>query len=112
MQRERALQLTAQRSAGAVSPGLLPEQQLTKPPPKMEHRPAAPKETPAVKLEVQAKLSGERQPAAEEQTPAVKELEKQEVELLVWFCYYSHGQGSSLSSNDMEAAWPITLAND
>ncbi|XP_039985046.1 RAB6-interacting golgin [Xiphias gladius] len=81
LQRERALQLTAQKNAGAVCPGLVPEQQLTKPPSQKEPQPAAPKGPPAIKVEVQSKLNENHQPAAEEQTPAVKELEKQEVEL-------------------------------
>ncbi|XP_071342683.1 RAB6-interacting golgin [Trachinotus anak] len=88
LQRERALQLAAQKNAGAGSPGLPPEQQLTKPPPqpKAEPQPAAPTRPPAVRLEVQPKHS-EVKPkenhhtAVDEQTPAIKELEKQEVEL-------------------------------
>ncbi|KAM7409387.1 hypothetical protein PAMA_001051 [Pampus argenteus] len=69
LQRERALQL-------AESPGLPPEQKLTKPPPQDEPQPAS----PVVKLEVQQK-SSEGKAATEEESPAVKELEKQEVEL-------------------------------
>ncbi|XP_044056849.1 RAB6-interacting golgin [Siniperca chuatsi] len=88
LQRERALQLAAQKNAGAASPSLPSEQQLTKPPPKEEpeHQPTASTEPPTVKQEVQQKPSevkptGNHQPAPEEETPAVKELEKQEVEL-------------------------------
>ncbi|CAG5862729.1 unnamed protein product [Menidia menidia] len=75
MQRERALQLAAQRSAGAGPPGLPPEQQLAQPPPNEERLPASRPGPPAVRLEEK------QEPAAEEQTPVVKELEKQEVEL-------------------------------
>ncbi|TMS20547.1 RAB6-interacting golgin [Larimichthys crocea] len=86
LQRERALQLAAQKNPGAA-PGLPPDQQLTKPPPKEEPRPAAP--TGAVRQEGQQKArevkptenQQQQQPAPEEESPAVKELEKQEVEL-------------------------------
>ncbi|GLD67208.1 RAB6-interacting golgin [Lates japonicus] len=86
LQRERALQLAAQKNAETGSPSLPPEQQLTKPPPKEEPRPAAPTGAPAVRLEAQPKPSDVKpsenhQPPAEEQIPTVKELEKQEVEL-------------------------------
>ncbi|XP_042339979.1 RAB6-interacting golgin [Plectropomus leopardus] len=83
LQRERALQLAAQRNAGVGSPGLAPEQQLTKPPPPKEEpppQPTAPPAAPAVKLEVQQRPS-EMKPPAEEETPDIKELEKQEVAL-------------------------------
>ncbi|KAG7233466.1 hypothetical protein INR49_007004 [Caranx melampygus] len=89
LQREKALQNAAQRNAAAGCPSLPPEQQLTKPPPppppkEEEAQPAAaPTGPPAVRVEVQPKQS-EVKPAAEEEAPAVKELEKQEVELLVW----------------------------
>ncbi|XP_056235439.1 RAB6-interacting golgin isoform X1 [Seriola aureovittata] len=89
LQRERALQLAAQKNVGAGSPVLPPEQQLTKPPPpKEEPQPAAPTGAPVVRVEVQPKHSEMKpcenhQPAAEEQTPAIKELEKQEVELIL-----------------------------
>ncbi|XP_072244738.1 RAB6-interacting golgin [Leuresthes tenuis] len=85
LQRERALQLAAQKTAGAGSPGLPPEQQLTKPPPKEEPQPAALPEPPPVRLERQEpavmRPDGNHQPDAEEATPVLKELEKQEVEL-------------------------------
>lgn len=86
LQRERALQLAAQKNAGADSPELPPEQLLTKPPPKEEPQPAAPSGAPAVKQEVKEKPSLLKSTeschsAAEEETPAVKELDKQEVEL-------------------------------
>lgn len=81
LQREKALQLAAQKNAGAASPGLPPEQQLAKPPPKEEPepRPGAPAAGPAVRQEEPQKV--EVKPEPEEETPAVKELEKQEVEL-------------------------------
>lgn len=95
LQRERALQL-------AASPGLPPEQQLTRPPPQEEPRPAvpagAPAGAPAVTQQLQQKPSEVKpaenhQPAPEEETPPVKELEKQEVALLVWLyivlCLYA-----------------------
>ncbi|XP_018532245.1 RAB6-interacting golgin [Lates calcarifer] len=86
LQRERALQLAAQKNAETGSHSLPPEQQLTKPPPKEEPRPAAPTGAPAVRLEAlpkpsEVKPSENQQPPAEEQIPTVKELEKQEVEL-------------------------------
>ncbi|XP_033476646.1 RAB6-interacting golgin [Epinephelus lanceolatus] len=83
LQREKALQLAAQKNAGAGSPCLPPEQQLTKPPPPKEEpqpQPTAPTAAPAVKQEVQQTPS-EMKPPPEEETPAVKELEKQEVAL-------------------------------
>lgn len=85
LQRERALQLAAQRNAPT---GLPPEQQLTKPPPQEEPapQPATPAAPPAARQEVLQKPSepeptGNHQPDPEEGTPVVKELEKQEVEL-------------------------------
>ena len=120
--RERALQLAAQRAAGAGNPGLPPEQQLTRPPPREEPAAVAPAgaqrgvpapagapaprgvpapagaPAPAVRLEAkpcEVKQGENPLPAAEDQTPVVKELEKQEVEMLVWFCshmdLFSHG---------------------
>ncbi|KAM9848446.1 RAB6-interacting golgin isoform 2-T2 [Aulostomus maculatus] len=88
LQREKALQLVAQRSNGAESPGLPPEQQLTKPPAKDGRQPAAPAGAPAGKQEEQPSLSERKSPesqeaVAEEPSPTVKELEKQEVELSV-----------------------------
>ncbi|XP_068564080.1 RAB6-interacting golgin [Cebidichthys violaceus] len=83
LQRERALQIAVQKTAGAASLCLPPEQQLTKPPPREdpEPRPAAPPTgAPAVKQGVQHKPP-EMKPAPEEETPAVKELETQEVAL-------------------------------
>ncbi|XP_070688839.1 RAB6-interacting golgin [Pempheris klunzingeri] len=100
LQRERALQLVAQRNPGAPCPGLPPGQQLTRPPPEEEPRPAAPTAAPAVKQQVQQIPSGVKTtenhqpppplhpppplpppPPPEEETPAVKELETQEVAL-------------------------------
>ncbi|XP_058495324.1 RAB6-interacting golgin [Solea solea] len=86
LQRERALHLASQKNIVDGGHVLPPEQQLTKPPPKEEPRPAAPARAPAVRLDAQPKIcevkpSKDHQPAAEEQTPLVKELEKQEVEL-------------------------------
>ncbi|KAK5930320.1 hypothetical protein CgunFtcFv8_026565 [Champsocephalus gunnari] len=81
IQREKALQMAAQKNA---SPCLPPEQQLTKPPPREEPEPQptapAAAAAPAVRQEVQPKPS-EIKPAPEEEIPAVKELEKQEVAL-------------------------------
>lgn len=92
LQRERALHLAVQKNPGAASPGLPTEQQLTKPPPKEKPVPrlVVPTGAPAVTEEVQQKPievmpTENHQPAAEETIPAVKELEKQEVELLVCF---------------------------
>lgn len=94
LQREKALQLAAQKSTGAPAPGLLLEQQLSTPPPKEEavFQPMAPTGAPAVKQELQqkpneVKSTENHQPRSEEETPAVKELEKQEVELLVCLFY-------------------------
>lgn len=94
LQRERALQLAAQKSTGAPAPGLLLEQQLSTPPPKEEavFQPMAPTGATAVKEELQqkpneVKSTESHQPRSEEETPAVKELEKQEVELLVCLFY-------------------------
>lgn len=78
LQREKALQVVAQKSAGDFSLCLPPEQQLTKPPPKNDPEPPA--GAPAVKHAVQTKPT-EMKPAPEAQTPVVKELEKQEVAL-------------------------------
>lgn len=98
LQREKALQVAAQKNAGAGSPSLPPEQQLTQAPPKDQPQPATPARSPAVQQEVQQKPSelkptDSHQPAAEEDTPAVKELERQEVQLLVCFCYRTHCRG-------------------
>lgn len=81
LQREKALQLAAQKNPGAACPGLPPEQQLAKPPPKEEAEPraGAPAAGPAVGREEPQTV--EVKPEPEETTPAVKELEKQEVEL-------------------------------
>ncbi|XP_068445602.1 RAB6-interacting golgin [Clinocottus analis] len=81
LQRDRALQVVAQKSAVCLPP----EQQLTKPPPKEpkdpEPHPAAlPAQAPAVRHGEQHKPT-EMKPAPEQETPAVKELEKQEVAL-------------------------------
>ncbi|XP_075938727.1 RAB6-interacting golgin [Anarhichas minor] len=83
LQRERALQEAVQKTAGAASLCLPPEQQLTKPPPKEDPEPqpaAPPTGAPAVKQGVQHKPP-EMKPPPEEETPAVKELETQEVAL-------------------------------
>lgn len=92
LQRERALQLAAQKNTGAASPCLPPEQQLDRQPPKMEPapQPTAPTGAPAVKQEAQLKpvevKPTENHPSAPEQEiPPIKELETQEVELLVFF---------------------------
>ncbi|KAM6939416.1 RAB6-interacting golgin [Lycodopsis pacificus] len=81
LQRDRALQVAVQKTAGAASLCLPPEQQLTKPPPKQdpEPQPAAPR-TGAPAVKVQHKLP-EMKPLPEEEAPAVKELETQEVAL-------------------------------
>ncbi|XP_076583396.1 RAB6-interacting golgin [Chaetodon auriga] len=88
LQRERALQLAAQKNTGATSPCLPPEQQLDRQPPKMEPapQPTTPTGAPAVKQEVQlkpveVKPTENRQSAPEQEIPAIKELETQEVEL-------------------------------
>lgn len=90
IQREKALQMAAQKNA---SPCLPPEQQLTKPPPREEPEPQptapAAAAAPAVRQEVQPKPS-EIKPAPEEEIPAVKELAKQEVALLVCFHYCTY----------------------
>ncbi|KAK2835033.1 hypothetical protein Q5P01_015517 [Channa striata] len=83
LQRERALQLAAQKSSGHGSLGLPPEQQLTKPPPNEAPQPAA---TPAVVQKVQEerrelKPTNNHHQPAEVDTPVVIELERQEVEL-------------------------------
>lgn len=75
LQREKALQLAAQKNAGSRSP----EQQLAKPPPKEPAQPPAPERT----AQQEVKSSDRHQPAAEEENLAVKELERREVELLV-----------------------------
>ncbi|KAM3619495.1 uncharacterized protein V6R79_009215 [Siganus canaliculatus] len=89
LQRERALQMSAQKnSVPATSPGLPPEQQLSKPPPKEERlaQPVVPVGAPAViqdvkqgPTEVEPNENHHVVPAEETQT--VKELEKQDVEL-------------------------------
>ncbi|KAM9357704.1 RAB6-interacting golgin [Symphorus nematophorus] len=89
LQRERALQLAAQKNPGAASLDLPPEQQLTKPPPIEEpvSLPRAPAGAPTVRQDVQQKptevkpIENHLLAAPEEESPAVKELEKQEVEL-------------------------------
>ncbi|XP_008336369.1 RAB6-interacting golgin [Cynoglossus semilaevis] len=91
IQREKALQLSAQRSPGSGCSELLPEQQLTKPP-KQESQTAAPpnaSQAPVVRLEMQLKDSkgkpsenhAEDERPKEDQSLAVKEVEKQEAEL-------------------------------
>lgn len=95
LQRERALQLAVQKNTAAASPSLPPGQQLNSPPPK---------ESPGLQLSVEARApavtqemkqkatevmsTGIHQPAPEETTSAVKELEKQEVEVLVCFIIF------------------------
>ncbi|KAF3690483.1 RAB6-interacting golgin N-terminal kinase-like-binding protein 1 [Channa argus] len=83
VQRERALQLVAQKNSGEGSTGLPPEQQLTKPTLMEAPQPAA---TPAVIQKVQEKPLemkpiDNHQPAAAVETPVVIELERQEVEV-------------------------------
>lgn len=95
LQRERALQSAAQKNVGAESLVLSREQQLTKQSPREEPKPTAPATTPTVKQEVQQKPAIMKhnendQPTTEEETPVVKELDKQEIELLVWFCSHVH----------------------
>lgn len=84
MQREKALQLAAQKNNTVESNGLQPEQQLAKP----ANEKLAPSTADlAVKETDQPKPSDvmeQHQPPAEETSPDVKELEKEEVELLVW----------------------------
>lgn len=87
LQRERALQSAAQKNVGAESL-VLSREQLTKPSPREEPKPTAPATTPTVKQEVQQKPAIMKhnendQPTTEEETPVVKELDKQEIELLV-----------------------------
>ncbi|XP_029985347.1 RAB6-interacting golgin-like [Sphaeramia orbicularis] len=80
LQRERALQLAAQRTAESGSAPLPPDQKLTKPPPKDEPQAGAAEGAPGVKQEAPAEEK--HRPAAVEETDCpVKELEKQEVEL-------------------------------
>lgn len=92
LQRERALQLAVEKNPGAAPPGLPPQQQLSKPPPKDKPGPSlvVPTGDPAVKVEeqqkpIEMKPTENHHPAPEDTAPAVKELEKQEVELLVCF---------------------------
>lgn len=99
MQREKALQLAAQRSHAVASNGLQPEQQLDKP---ANGKVAPSTADPAVKETDQPEPSGvveQHQPPAEEPSPGVKELEKEEVELLVWL--------SSSSSSSAAAAFSL-----
>lgn len=81
MQREKALQLAAQKNNTVASNGLQPEQQLAKP----ANERLAPSTTDLpVKDTDQPKPSDvmeQHQPPAEETSPGVKELEKEEVEL-------------------------------
>ncbi|XP_023148811.1 RAB6-interacting golgin [Amphiprion ocellaris] len=86
LQREKALQLAAQKSAGAGSPVLPPEQQLTKPPQKEEPEPTTESGAPTDEEKVQQKPAETKpdenhEPAADDCHPPVQELEKQEVEL-------------------------------
>ncbi|XP_008279217.1 RAB6-interacting golgin [Stegastes partitus] len=86
LQREKALQLAAQKTAGAGSPVLPPEQQLTKPPQREESQPATGSGAPNNEEKVQqkpaeTKPNDNHEPAADEGCPPVQELEKQEVEL-------------------------------
>ncbi|KAM9410678.1 RAB6-interacting golgin isoform 1-T1 [Pholidichthys leucotaenia] len=88
LQRERAMQLAAQKYAGGGTPGLSPGQQLTKSPPNDEPPPAVLVGAPTVKQEEHQKssvMNKNHKPAEEMETPTVKELEKQEAELvMVW----------------------------
>ncbi|KAF1385288.1 hypothetical protein PFLUV_G00106170 [Perca fluviatilis] len=101
IQREKALQLAAQKNAGAASLCIPPEQQLTKPPPEQQltksppeqqltkpppeqqlTTPPPPEEAGATAVEqVVQQNAVEIKPAPEKETPAVKELEIQEVAL-------------------------------
>lgn len=84
VQREKALQLAVQKNHTVASNGLQPEQQLAKPP--ANEKPGPSTADLAVKETDQPKPSDvieEHQPPAEETSPGVKELEKEEVELLV-----------------------------
>lgn len=84
VQREKALQLAVQKNHTVASNGLQPEQQLAKPPASQQEAPSA--ADLAVKETDQPKPPDEMeqpQPPAEEASPGVKELEKEEVELLV-----------------------------
>lgn len=92
LQRERALQLAVQKNPGAASPGLPPQQQLSRPPPKEKPGPSpdVPPGDPAVEVEGQqkpgdVKPTENHHPAPQDAAPAVKELEKPEVELSVCF---------------------------
>ncbi|XP_022063239.1 RAB6-interacting golgin [Acanthochromis polyacanthus] len=86
LQREKALQLAAQKSAGAGSPVLPPEQQLTKPPQKEEPEPTTESAATTDEGKVQQKPAETKpdenhEPVADEGHPPVQELEKQAVEL-------------------------------
>lgn len=89
LQRERALQVAAQRNAGAASLCLPPEQQLAKPPPPpppakddSEPQPTAP---PAA---ADRHTPTDVRPAPAEESAGVKELEIPEVALLVYLFFY------------------------
>lgn len=77
------MQLAVQKNHPVASNGLEPEQQLSRPP--ANDNPAPPTADPAVKDQPEpSDVIGQQQPAAEEPSPAVKELERDEVEVLVW----------------------------
>lgn len=96
LQRERALQLATQQKSGPGSSALPPEQQLTKPPPQptkaLPQAVIQPVVTPTKPVEEPSQketLAVNHAPAPAEDTPPIaKELEKQEVELLVSLCYH------------------------
>lgn len=85
LQRERALQLAAKQKEDSHS--LPPDQQLTKPPdpPAVSHpAPVKPRDEPKPLVEHEAEpVKPEPESPVESAPPAVKELDKQEVELLV-----------------------------
>lgn len=85
VQREKALQLAVQKHQTVASNGLQPGQQLSKPP--ADDKVGLSTSDLVVKEVDQLKPSDvieHQQPPAEGPSPGVKELEKEEVELLVW----------------------------
>ena len=84
-QRERALQLAFQKNHSAASLSLPPEQQLNKSLSKENPDPQLVVSTGPPPVREEIKMTENHQSPPEEIAPAIKELEKQEVELLVSF---------------------------
>lgn len=85
VQREKALQLAAHSNHTVASSALQPEQQLAKPPPNEHLGDSTPdvvvKEVDQLKA---SEVIEHHQPPVEGTSPGVKELDKEEVEVLVW----------------------------